>query len=109
MRLKKGQRFDIVLLIRTALSAFLKSKTGWTRWLLPIALVATTAFELYIRCLYQKQLGVGSLIGISVAGIYMPLLLCLAAKKKKIAAAASLAGILVLLAEYANTLHQINY
>ncbi|MDD3364533.1 MAG: mannosyltransferase, partial [Syntrophomonas sp.] len=70
----------------------------WKKWLLPIALIAATAFELYILYPFQKQIGMGWLISIGVAGIGLALVLFLAMKKEKLSSMAAITGMLVLLA-----------
>ena len=74
-----------------------RAKEGWKRWLLPAALLAATAFELYILQPYQGQIGIGWSIGIGAAGIGLSLVLVLAAKKEKLSSMAAVAGMLVLL------------
>jgi 4-amino-4-deoxy-L-arabinose transferase-like glycosyltransferase len=75
-----------------------RDREGWKMWLLPSAILAATAFQLYILYPYQKVIGAGWSIGIGVAGVGLALVLYLAAKKQKLAAAAAIAGMLVLLA-----------
>jgi 4-amino-4-deoxy-L-arabinose transferase-like glycosyltransferase len=74
-----------------------RNKEGWKIWLLPSAMLVTTAFELYILQPYQKQVGIGWSIGIGVAGIAISLILFFLGKKEKLASIAAVAGILVLL------------
>jgi 4-amino-4-deoxy-L-arabinose transferase-like glycosyltransferase len=74
-----------------------RSKEGWKMWLLPAALLATTAFELYILQPYQSQIGIGWSIGIGAAGTIITVLLILASKKEKLTSWAMIAGMLVLL------------
>ncbi len=75
-----------------------RDRAGWKMWLLPSAILAATAFQLYILYPYQKMIGAGWSIGIGVAGVGLALVLYLTAKKQKLAAAAAIAGMLVLLA-----------
>lgn len=75
-----------------------RKQEGWTKWLLPIALITTTAFELYILYPFQKQIGMGWLIGIGAAGIGFALVLFLAMKQERLSSIAAIAGMLVLLA-----------
>lgn len=78
---------------------------GWKAWLLPVALLAATAFELYILQPYQKQIGTewSLCIGAAGAAIVLGLVLGIAARKIRlftplIAKILAGAGILVLLA-----------
>lgn len=71
---------------------------GWKIWLLPAAVLATTAFQLYILYPYQKTIGIGWLIALGAAGLGIALTLVLAAKRQKLAAFAAAASILVMLA-----------
>jgi len=75
-----------------------RDKEGWKKWLLPSAILAATAFELYVLQPYQKQIGMGWSISIGVAGAGLALVLFLAAKKEKLVSIAAMAGMLVLLA-----------
>ncbi|MFA4885372.1 MAG: glycosyltransferase family 39 protein [Desulfotomaculaceae bacterium] len=75
-----------------------RDREGWKMWLLPSAILAATAFQLYILYPYQKMIGAGWSIGIGVAGVGLALVLYLVAKKQKLVAAAAIAGMLVLLA-----------
>lgn len=75
-----------------------RSREGWKRWLLPAAVLATVAFELYILYPYQAQIGIGWPIGIGAAGIGLSLALFLAAHKQKLSYIAALASMLVMLA-----------
>lgn len=73
-----------------------QTKDGWKMWLMPAALLATTAFELYILVPYQQQIGQGwSLIG--AAGIGTALVLFFAARRPKLSPVVALVGILALL------------
>jgi 4-amino-4-deoxy-L-arabinose transferase-like glycosyltransferase len=74
-----------------------RNKEGWKMWLLPSAILATTAFELYILYPYQQQIGIGWTIGIGAAGIGLSLVLFLTAKKEKLSSLTAIAGMLVLL------------
>lgn len=75
-----------------------RESEGWKARLLPSALLATTAFELYVLRPYQGQIGVGWLVGIGSAGLVLSLALLLAKKREKLASIAAAAGMLVLLA-----------
>lgn len=74
-----------------------RNKDGWRTWLLPAAILATTAFELYIITPYNLQIGRGWAIGVGAAGGIVSLILLLAAKKEAISRTAAIAGMLVLL------------
>jgi len=74
-----------------------RSRKGWKIWLLPSAILATTAFELYVLYPYQKQIGMGWSIGIGVAGIGLSLVLFFAAAKQKRSSIVAMAGMLALL------------
>jgi len=75
-----------------------RDKEGWKMWLLPLALLVTTVFELYILQPYQEQIGMGWSIGIGAAGIGLALILVLVRNKEKLASIAAAAGMLALLA-----------
>lgn len=75
-----------------------RDREGWKMWLLPSAILAATAFQLYILQPYQKQIGAGWSIGIGVAGVGLALVLYLAARKQKLVSIAAMAGMLILLA-----------
>ncbi|MEN6326538.1 MAG: glycosyltransferase family 39 protein [Syntrophomonas sp.] len=75
-----------------------RSRDGWKMWLLPAALLAATAFELYILQPYQSQIGIGWSIGIGVVSTVITVLLIMASKKEKLTSWAMIAGMLVLLA-----------
>lgn len=59
---------------------------GWKTWLLPVALLAATAFELYILQPYQRQIGTGwsNAIGAAGAAITLGLVLGIAARKTRL-------------------------
>lgn len=75
-----------------------RNREGLKMWLLPSAILAATAFQIYMLYPYQKMIGAGWSIGIGVAGVGLALVLYLAAEKQKLAAVAAIAGMLVLLA-----------
>lgn len=75
-----------------------RQKDGWRKHLLPLALLATAAFELYILYPYQQTTGTDWLIGIGAAEMVLVLLLILASHKEKIASYSAAAGLMVLLA-----------
>lgn len=79
------------------LAQMYRAGDGWKRWLLPLALLATTAFELYILLPYRARIGDAWLIGIGIAAGVLTLLLLLFRKRERLAAMAATAGILVLL------------
>jgi len=75
-----------------------RGREDWKMWLLPSAVLAATAFQLYILYPYQRTIGTGWSTGIGAAGVGLALVLYLAARKQKLVAAAAVAGMLVLLA-----------
>lgn len=88
------------------LDNFNRNQEGWKRWLLPIGLLGTTAFELYILLPYKTQIGLGLPIAVGAVGIGVSLILCLPfitrtsniELRTTIQRTASVAGMLVLLA-----------
>lgn len=79
------------------LAGMYRAGDGWKSWLLPLALVSTAAFELYILQPYRTQIGNAWLIGITAAGSLVLLLLLLNRKKERLGSIAITAGMLVLL------------
>ena len=77
------------------LYSFNRNHEGWKRWLLPVGLLGTTAFELFILLPYKTQIGLGLPIAVGVVGIGISFILCL--PQKKLLKAAALGGILMLL------------
>lgn len=80
-----------------------RERNGWKMWLLPAAVAATAAFQLYILQPYLKQIGAGWSIGIGVASVAvtLALILMIIIKHVKLTPARKVlatAGILVLLA-----------
>ncbi|HZK53262.1 MAG TPA: glycosyltransferase family 39 protein [Desulfosporosinus sp.] len=72
---------------------------GWKRWLLPVGLLGTTAFEIYVLLPYKTQIGLGLLIAVGALGIGVSLLLCLPSiTRTSTIRAAALGGLLTLLA-----------
>ncbi|HEY8911114.1 MAG TPA: glycosyltransferase family 39 protein [Desulfosporosinus sp.] len=55
---------------------FNRNHEGWKRWLLPVGLLGTTAFELYILLPYKTQIGLGLPIAVGVLGTVASLILC---------------------------------
>lgn len=79
-----------------------RNREGWQMWLLPAALLVTTAFQLYILLPYRDILGWGWLSGIGAAGTGLALALILAVRLEKplvskMRSGLAAAGILVLL------------
>lgn len=74
-----------------------RTRAGWKSWLLPLALLTTAAFELYILLPYRTQIGSAWLIGIAVASGLAILLLLLGRKRERLGSIAITAGMLVLL------------
>ena len=54
---------------------FNRNHKGWKRWLLPVGLLSTTAFELYILLPYKGQIGLGLPIAVGVLGTAASLML----------------------------------
>jgi 4-amino-4-deoxy-L-arabinose transferase-like glycosyltransferase len=75
-----------------------RDNDGWKRWLLPAAVLATTALQVYILYPYQRTIGMAWPAGVGIAGVVVALALCLAVKKQKIATFAAAAAVAVLLA-----------
>ena len=72
---------------------------GWKRWLLPVGLLGTTAFEIYVLLPYKTQIGLGLPIAVGALGIGFSLLLCLPSiTRTSTIRAAALGGLLTLLA-----------
>ncbi|WP_058304402.1 glycosyltransferase family 39 protein [Gorillibacterium timonense] len=82
----------------SALWSFYRDKQGWKAWILPAALLVTTAFELYVLNPYSETMGKGWVIGVGAGGIVVALLLLLRLLENRLAFAASVLGMLVLLA-----------
>lgn len=72
-------------------------KDGWKQWLLPAAVLVTTAFQLYVLYPYQSKIGIGWLIGVGAAGALASLAMLVAANKQRLVSIATTAGLLVLL------------
>jgi len=54
---------------------FNRSHEGWKQWLLPVGILGTTAFELYILLPYKTQIGLGLPIAVGVLGTAVSLIL----------------------------------
>lgn len=67
----------------TALVRLYQEESGWKKWLLPIGVLLTTAFELYIFSPYLSDIGIGWSILIGAFGIGTSCLLFFFAKKGK--------------------------
>jgi len=75
-----------------------RERTGWRSWLLPVAMLATTAFQVYILLPYQSQIGIGWPIGVGVAGTAAVVALILLRQREKLSRMAVLVGLLAMLA-----------
>lgn len=75
-----------------------RRRDGWQMWLLPAAVLATTALQVYILYPYQRTIGAAWPIGAGIAGVGAALALCLAVKKQKLASFAAAAAVVALLA-----------
>lgn len=82
----------------SALWTMYRDKESRKAWLLPAALLVTTAFELYVLNPYSETMGKGWAIGVGAGGIILSLLLLLRLLQNRMAFAASVLGMLVLLA-----------
>ncbi|MCY8720071.1 ArnT family glycosyltransferase [Bacillus sp. S10C12M] len=81
-----------------ALVHLYRNQTGWKSWLLPAAIIATTAFELFILRNYNDQIGAGWSIGVGVFGALSAIALLLFKQRQKpISYYVSLAALLALL------------
>ncbi|MFP7232053.1 glycosyltransferase family 39 protein [Bacillus subtilis] len=81
-----------------ALVHLYRNQTGWKSWLLPAAIIATTAFELFILRNYNDQIGAGWSIGVGVLGALSAIALLLFKQRQKpISYYVSLAALLALL------------
>ncbi|MCY8533710.1 glycosyltransferase family 39 protein [Bacillus vallismortis] len=81
-----------------ALVHLYRNQTGWTSWLLPAAIIATTGFELFILRNYTDQIGSGWSIGLGVIGALSAMaLLMFKQRQKSISYYVSLAALLTLL------------
>lgn len=85
------------------LNALNRQSEGWKRWLLPIATLVTTMFQLYILLPYQSQIGWALPVVVGALGLMMTL--CFAVKSfstnqlpTKVNSAVATCGILILLA-----------
>ena len=52
-----------------------RNQEGWKRWLLPVGILGTTAFELYILLPYKTQIGLGLPIAVGVLGTLASLIM----------------------------------
>ncbi|TYS08359.1 glycosyltransferase family 39 protein [Bacillus subtilis] len=81
-----------------ALVHLYRNQTGWTSWLLPAAILATTGFELFILRNYNDQIGAGWSIGVGIIGALSAIaLLLFKQRQKQISYYVSLAALLALL------------
>ncbi|MHA6488040.1 glycosyltransferase family 39 protein [Bacillus cabrialesii] len=81
-----------------ALVHLYRNQTGWTSWLLPAAILATTGFELFILRNYNDQIGAGWSIGVGIIGALSAIALLLFKQRQKpISYYVSLAALLALL------------
>ncbi|KLU65264.1 dolichyl-phosphate-mannose-protein mannosyltransferase [Desulfosporosinus acididurans] len=83
------------------LFGFNQRREGWKRWLLPIGLLGTTAFQLYILFPYMSEIGWALPIGLAIIGSLLTLYSILPFTQNirtKLTRAVAGAGILVLLA-----------
>ena len=72
---------------------------GWKSWLLPVGLLATTAFEIYVLLPYKTQIGLGLPFAVGVVGVGVSLILCLPSNTRtSTIKVAAVSGVLMLLA-----------
>ncbi|MFC5450755.1 glycosyltransferase family 39 protein [Paenibacillus aestuarii] len=81
----------------TELWSYYRDRAGWKMWLLPAAIAATTAFEVYVIMPYRQQIGSSWAIGVGAAGAACLFFLLLAVKKEKLAHRAAVLALAVLL------------
>ncbi|KJR44368.1 hypothetical protein UF75_5247 [Desulfosporosinus sp. I2] len=84
--------------------SFNRNHDGWKKWLLPMGILGTTLFQLYILLPYRVQIGLGLPIVVGVVGSGISLYLCMPQFKRTSKPglqtsikAAALGGILILL------------
>lgn len=77
---------------------FYREREGWKKWLLPVGILGTTGFQLYILLPYVKQIGYIWPVAVGVGGAGCALILCVMMKKEKLSQLAAVGGILILLA-----------
>jgi 4-amino-4-deoxy-L-arabinose transferase-like glycosyltransferase len=74
-----------------------RNRDGWTQWLLPLGIAATTALQLYIISPYTGQIGYVWSFVIGAGGVIFTAVLALRTKLEKLNRIASTAGMLILL------------
>ncbi|ODA42358.1 glycosyltransferase family 39 protein [Desulfosporosinus sp. BG] len=57
------------------LYSFSRNHAGWIQWLLPVGILGSTAFEIYILLPYKTQIGLGLPIAVGVIGVVVSLIL----------------------------------
>lgn len=77
---------------------FYKNRDGWKKWLLPIGILGTAGFQVYILLPYVKQIGYIWPAAVGILGAGSALVLIAMMNKEKPARLAAIGGILVLLA-----------
>lgn len=75
-----------------------RARDGWQMWLLPAAVLATTALQVYILYPYQRTIGAAWPVGVGIAGAGAALALTLAVKRQKLASFTAAAAVAALLA-----------
>lgn len=58
------------------LYSFSRNHAGWKQWLLPVGILGSTAFEIYILLPYKTQIGLSLPIAVGVIGVVVSLILC---------------------------------
>jgi len=78
---------------------FNRHHEGWKRWLLPVGLLATTAFQIYVLLPYKTQIGLGFPVAVGVVGVGVSLILYLPfITRTSTIKVAAVSGVLMLLA-----------
>lgn len=77
---------------------FYKNHNGWKKWLLPIGILGTAGFQVYILLPYVKQIGYIWPAAVGILGDGSALALIVMINKEKLARFAAIGGIFVLLA-----------
>ncbi|MGE6630192.1 ArnT family glycosyltransferase [Bacillus sp. NPDC077027] len=80
-----------------AMTSMFKTETGFKKWLLPIAILATTTFEIFILSTYTSTIGYGWSIAVGVIGVGSVIALLVLKGKEKLRKMFSLVAILGML------------
>ncbi|WP_434510026.1 ArnT family glycosyltransferase [Desulfitobacterium sp. AusDCA] len=77
---------------------FYKNREGWKKWLLPVGILGTAGFQVYILLPYAKQIGYIWPAAVGILGAGSALVMIVMMNKEKLARFAAIGGIFVLLA-----------